>query len=268
MPVQAALRGDRRPAQRHDLPAHASRRAPADRHVRARAGPPPEPKVFLPTTSSTGVTTGTTRRTSPAHRRMPGSARRAPAIWRSRPRSSRIRTVLGPPTQVIAQLRDPVARAVSNWQLSTTARPRDPAARAGARGQPRRPARVGPREDLCVAVRLPRARPLRRAAGTVASRRSATASACWSWRTCSPTRGRSQPATVLLAGSSSRVPPAVARQAGQPVQGRSTPSRVGVDGSPPWVLLRKRRGARVPPRAPAAVVETAVNPARPLGGAR
>jgi hypothetical protein len=32
----------------------------------------------------------------------------------------RVRTVLGPATQVIAQLRDPVARAVSNWQLSTT----------------------------------------------------------------------------------------------------------------------------------------------------
>jgi hypothetical protein len=31
----------------------------------------------------------------------------------------RIRTVLGPETQVIAQLRDPVARAVSNWQLSS-----------------------------------------------------------------------------------------------------------------------------------------------------
>ena len=80
----------------------------------------PEPKVFLLRRARRrGAATGTARPTSPTPPTSACWARRAPATSRTRRRPTRARGRARATPLVVAMLRDPVARAVSNWRFST-----------------------------------------------------------------------------------------------------------------------------------------------------
>ena len=127
-PDEPSLPGRRRPALRHDLPPR--RCSPATREIAMARPARPEPKVFL--SPRAGRRRRRTRaRSSPTPAPPSCSARRAPATSRSPRRPTGWPTALGEP-QIVVQLRDPVARAVSNWSFSRDHGVERPAARRGA----------------------------------------------------------------------------------------------------------------------------------------
>ena len=169
--VTSAPAGHRRPALRHDVPARPARGAPADRD-----GPPGAARAEgVPVRGARRPRAGVVRAapTSATPPTRPCSARRAPAT------SSTPRPPTAPPPcsgdpLILVQLRDPVERAVSHWAFSTDAGLETRPLAEVLERQPRRAAAVGPRADLGLAVRLPRARPLRRLPAPVAGAGSAT----------------------------------------------------------------------------------------------
>ena len=205
-----ALPGDRRPAVRHDVPPRPAGRATP---TIAMARPArPEPKVFL---SDELAERGADWYR--AHLLRP--RRRAATARREEHQLPRVRR--GVPTRAAAVLGDAADRGAAarpgragrsptgafSRDHGLEQRPLAEALRANLDG----PLRLGPGGDLGLAVRLPRARPVRRATCARGWTRSRTGARAVPRGAASPTRARSATSTAGSA-STRRVRPDVRRR--------------------------------------------------------
>ena len=230
----------RRPPRHHHGPPRAARAEGLLRRRRVRDG----------------AASGTATPSSPTPAPSSCSATRAPAT--SRTRSARAGgAACSARPRSWSVLRDPVAARRVQLAVQHRARAGDPAAR-GRRCATNlaRPAAVGPGRHLGLALRLPRARSLRRPPRALVRRRSRTRPTCCSSRSCS-----SDPAALDgLLDDSGRGP---GRGAAPPAEAvnRSEGDGAGIErraaGNTGGVLRGERPRPERPPRPAAALVTDA-----------
>ena len=183
-PRDAAPARHRRAAVRHHLPARPC--STPTREIAMARPRRPEPKVFLLRRARRPRAATGTDATYFAHaaRRAASWARRAPATSRTRRPPRGPRPMLGDP-QVVVLLRDPVAAGGLELAVQHRRTASRPAASTTAlRDNLEGPPPLGPRAHVGLAVRLPRARSLRRLPRALARRASRRRRTCSSSRSC------------------------------------------------------------------------------------
>ena len=112
---------------------------------RWRGRPGRSPRSSCPTSSPRAASTGT-ERTYFAHADLEQLHGREEHQLHRGPGGAGERAAVLGEAEIVVQLRDPVTRAVSNWRFSTEHGLEDRPLDAGAVGEPRGPARLGPRQ--------------------------------------------------------------------------------------------------------------------------